>query len=217
MAFLLHSFMLQLVSLALFYALILVISVGPITFNLVETSINKGFRVALFFILGVYFSDVLLISLLNLGFRKIFTQYLSATNLSLFGGFILIGLGVLNLLQLQKKTTPIAVALNSKTISTQFIKGFTLNTFAPSVVGFWIVLSSTLHAQKILTKPYYIYIFFGILLGLNFSFDIVKSLLAKRFKKYLTIENQLLLRKAIAVLFIAFGLYLLAKLAMEYL
>ena len=46
---------------AAFYGFLLAFAIGPVFFTLIETSITKGFKAAVFFDLGAIFSDIIFI------------------------------------------------------------------------------------------------------------------------------------------------------------
>ena len=58
---------------AAFYGFVLAFAIGPVFFTLIETSITKGIKAAIFFDLGSLFSDVVFIglALLCLGYNQV--------------------------------------------------------------------------------------------------------------------------------------------------
>ena len=57
---------------AAFYGFLLAFAVGPVFFTLIETSITKGFKAAVFFDLGAMVADIIFILIAFYSTSKIF-------------------------------------------------------------------------------------------------------------------------------------------------
>jgi len=202
--------MFEIISQAIFYTFVLVISVGPITFTLFDISIRKGFKTALLFILGVYFSDLIFITLIQFGFEKYLKDYLQDKNAILVAGILLVFFGIIQVLNTKKNNQKTYVVVQ-KDYAKQFLKGFTINSLAPGVLGFWILLSGVVHSQKLFKQSYDAVLFFGTILCLNFCFDILKSYLAKKLKSFLNARVQYILQLSVGAIFIVFGIVVMLK------
>lgn len=197
--------MLEILSLAIFYTLILVISVGPITFTLFDVSIRKGFKAVLLFIIGVYCSDLLFISLIQFGFEKYLKNYFQSKDTIFYAGLLLITFGIIQVIKTFKNKTQLLETKNNE-FAKQFVKGFTINSLAPGVLAFWILLSGVVHSQKLFKNWYDALIFFGTILTLNFGFDILKALMAKKLKTIMNTRVQKILQYSVGIIFIVFGI-----------
>ena len=87
-----------------------------------------------------------------------------------------------------------------------FITGFLINTLNPGVIGLWLAattksISFTLE-QKIIT--------FSICLGLNIVADILKIRLTGKLGKKLTSKNITIINKISGLMYLAFGIALIA-------
>ncbi len=119
----------------LFLGLGLMIMVGPAFFAVIDTSINKGFKTALFFIAGVSVSDVSYIVLSNIGATKLITQKTDA--IYFIGGTALLIFGLVMFLKKRKDEIEHIEIKNGDRFK-YFAKGWIINTTAPGVFFFWI-------------------------------------------------------------------------------
>lgn len=186
--------------------------IGPVFFVLLETSVVKGFRAAISFDLGVVLADIIFI------FFAYFSSYQLLENLSnqpglyIFGGTLLSLYGVIVFSKKTKgellDTNPHA-PLKSNYLQL-FVKGFLLNFINVGVLVFWlgiiIVVGPNLDAN-----PSRFLLFFGTLIISYFLTDVVKILLAKRLKAYLTPLIILNIKKALGVLLLICGITLITK------
>ena len=84
------------------YGLLLSIMVGPAFFILIETSITKGFKAAVFFDLGALFSDVVFIVIAFYSTSQILDKVKDDPGLLIFGGVVLIAFGVISYIRTVK-------------------------------------------------------------------------------------------------------------------
>jgi threonine/homoserine/homoserine lactone efflux protein len=116
-------------------------SFGPVFFLLIQTSVQKGIRSALFFDLGVLLSDLFYIIISFFGASIILGNDHYRDIIGIVGGLILVGFGLLPFFQ--KTRTP---DVNSeielpgptrKGMAGQVLKGFLVNVLNPSVLLIW--------------------------------------------------------------------------------
>lgn len=136
------------------YGLVLSIMLGPIFFILLETSIKKGVKSALFLDLGVLMSDLMYISIAYFFVNQVARLQTSSKAywLSIIGGVIFILFGIFTL---RKKKTPQPKKnaikpsqLKSNNYFTTILKGFFLNAVNPGVLFYWITIISTLRGKE---------------------------------------------------------------------
>lgn len=188
----------------LLLGLALVFSVGPVIFTILKLRINYGLVSAIFFIAGVWLSDLLWIVAANWfgTFLESLTTY--KTEIGTAGGIFLISLGAYYLFF--KKYRSKEEMDGSKEIvgangAKLFVTGFLINTLNPGVIALWLAaatksLSSTLQ-EKIVT--------FSICLGMNIAADFLKINLAGRVRNKLNDKNITVINKISGLLFICFG------------
>ena len=87
---------------AAFYGFILAFAIGPVFFTLIETSITKGIKAAVFFDLGSLFSDVVFIIIAFYGTNKLLDKLKDDPALLVFGGMILIAFGSISYIRTSK-------------------------------------------------------------------------------------------------------------------
>lgn len=186
--------------------------IGPVFFVLLETSVVKGFRAAISFDLGVVLADIIFIFLAYFSSYQLLENLSNQPGLYIFGGTLLSLYGVIVFSKKTKgellDTNPHA-PLKSNYLQL-FAKGFLLNFINVGVLVFWlgiiIVVGPNLDAN-----PSRFLLFFGTLIISYFLTDVVKILLAKRLKAYLTPLIILNIKKALGVLLLICGITLITK------
>jgi threonine/homoserine/homoserine lactone efflux protein len=186
--------------------------IGPVFFVLLETSVVKGFRAAISFDLGVVLADIIFIFLAYFSSYQLLENLSNQPGLYIFGGTLLSLYGVIEFSKKTKgellDTNPHA-PLKSNYLQL-FVKGFLLNFINVGVLVFWlgiiIVIGPNLDAN-----PSRFLLFFGTLIISYFLTDVVKILLAKRLKAYLTPLIILNIKKALGVLLLICGITLITK------
>ena len=186
--------------------------IGPVFFVLLETSVVKGFRAAISFDLGVVLADIIFIFLAYFSSYQLLENLSNQPGLYIFGGTLLSLYGVIVFSKKTKgellNTNPHA-PLKSNYLQL-FAKGFLLNFINVGVLVFWlgiiIVVGPNLDAN-----PSRFLLFFGTLIISYFLTDVVKILLAKRLKAYLTPLIILNIKKALGVLLLICGITLITK------
>jgi threonine/homoserine/homoserine lactone efflux protein len=186
--------------------------IGPVFFVLLETSVVKGFRAAISFNLGVVLADIIFIFLAYFSSYQLLENLSNQPGLYIFGGTLLSLYGVIVFSKKTKgellDTNPHA-PLKSNYLQL-FVKGFLLNFINVGVLVFWlgiiIVIGPNLDAN-----PSRFLLFFGTLIISYFLTDVVKILLAKRLKAYLTPLIILNIKKALGVLLLICGITLITK------
>jgi threonine/homoserine/homoserine lactone efflux protein len=185
----------------------LVFSVGPVIFNIIRLRINQGFSGALFFIAGVWVSDLLLVLMANF-FGHFFKELVRFNQeIGMAGGVFLIGLGVYNLFFRKITTADLdgnGTKLKGLNHAKLMITGFLINTLNPSVIALWLAASTNAISMSIQEKV----ALFGICLGLNIAADILKIYLSGKWKHRLTEKSTRWINIISGVLFVAFGLTL---------
>jgi threonine/homoserine/homoserine lactone efflux protein len=157
---------------------ILMLSVGPAFFAVIDTSINKGFKTALFFIIGVSVSDISYIVLSNIGATELLTQKIRAVYF--VGG---IGLALIGIYMFSKKRKDEVehIEIKKGDLIKSFGKGWLINTTAPGVILFWTAAAIHLANEGYTIKQKFLFFTTSILVVV--SADIGKAFTAQKLKE----------------------------------
>ena len=192
------------------FGLILILSLGPGFFLLVQTSIEKGFKKAAFIALGIFLADVLFVVLIMKGVTSFLEQPSVKFGAGIIGAVLLILFGLFSffkkpmLSSTGNKPTPDS---NYKS----FITGLLFNLFNPSAIVFWLSLVSIVQINFGYSGNQKGLFFSGVLTAI-LSTDLTKSFLAGKLKRFLTIKAVGLLNKIVGVILVGFGVVLFTQL-----
>lgn len=189
--------------------------IGPVFFVLLETSITKGFRAALFFDFGVVLGDIFFIGIAYLGSYRLIQSLKDDPALFIFGGIVMVAYGLISFLKLHKASKNIeedaeVVALIKNNYFSLFIKGFLLNFINIGVLGFWLLIIITFGPRLLMDTSNIVWFFTTVILS-YLATDVGKILLAKQLRNKLTPANIIKIKKISSILLIVFGAVLLAQ------
>lgn len=183
---------------------------GPAFFVLIETSIEKGFRAATFFDLGVIFSDIIFILIAYFSSYQLLENINNQPGIYVFGGTLLSLYGASNFIKKTAAQTTTIKEKNQANYTGLFVKGFLLNIINIGVLVFWLGLVIVV-TPNLGGNYKRIIVFFSTLIVSYFLTDLIKILLAKRMKAYLKKDNIIKAKKALGILIFVFGLFLIIK------
>lgn len=189
--------------------------IGPVFFVLLETSITKGFRAALFFDLGVVLGDIFFIGIAYLGSYRLIQSLKDDPALFIFGGIVMVAYGLISFLKLHKASKNIeedaeVVEIIKNNYFSLFIKGFLLNFINIGVLGFWLLIIITFGPRLLMDTSNIVWFFTTVILS-YLATDVGKILLAKQLRNKLTPANIIKIKKISSILLIVFGTILLAQ------
>jgi len=190
--------------------------IGPVFFVLLETSVVKGFRAALFFDLGVILADIVFITIAFFSSYRLIQTIKDDPALFIFGGLVMLTYGIISFINNRKEAKKIKLdeidptELAKTNYLSLFIKGFFLNFINIGVLGFWLAILITIGPQLEL-KTSRMLTFFSTLIVTYFVTDIFKILLAKQLRSKLNPKNILLVKKIISIVLIVSGIFLLSQ------
>ena len=158
----------------------LCLMIGPVFFQMIQISMERGFRHALFFAAGVWISDLLLIGMSVLGVSAItglmnnpdFVQFENLLVGSLFLAFGVAGLARHH--ASRKSTKPIIFHSDSSL----FFSGLIVNSINPFTMVFWVTLAANFdftRTQHLSEATAY----FGSIIAITVGTDIGKIKLAR--------------------------------------
>ncbi|WP_435315017.1 LysE family translocator [Cellulophaga fucicola] len=184
--------------------------IGPVFFVLLETSAVKGFRAALIFDLGVILADILFLTVAYFSSYQLLENLSNLPGLYIFGGVILLVYGVIVIIKKPVKEKPTALKSSKSAYLSLFIKGFLLNFINIGVLVFWLGVILVV-GPSLDNDSNRILVFFSAMLGTYFVTDIIKILLAKQLKRYLTPRRIFLTKKILGIILVICGLVLITK------
>ena len=190
------------------FGLALAFMLGPVFFALLQTSIQEGFKAGLHFAFGVFLSDSLLIFICYTFADQLNLLNEHSEKLSVIGGCVLIGFG---LVQLLKKTKVKEVESPKNAVHAHYLfKGFMMNTLNPMVLLFWLSVVGIVASREQYTPAHELMFFFAVV-GTVFSVDIIKCTLANRLKRMMTEKLIHRLNIGTGLVLVGFGLEMLIR------
>lgn len=184
--------------------------IGPVFFSLLQTSLHRGFFAGFLMAIGISLSDTLYILLTNLFFSLFENTAQFTFLLGIFGGFVLIGIGIITFL---KKPLPTTDAQDLKRPTSKLrsvtiiLRGFLLNFAHPGVLIFWISVIGLINTTWSYSASQRIALFSGTILTV-FATDLLKAALAHSIKGFLTDTFLLWMNRIMGVVLMLFGLHL---------
>ena len=206
------------------------IMLGPAFFALLQTSIDKGFRNAVRFAIGITVSDAFLIVIVFLGVASLLGRPYVKDIVGLVGGGILIGIGIHTFLQHFKSPNVVKIESEIKEVSqiekhillpklhkpvVFYVKGFLLNLANPAVWFFWIfwvgVITTQYTNDSGKVNVFLLTVFFLCTLGTILFTDVLKAFLARQLKKQLNNKLMAKVNITFGLILVGFGVYLVVK------
>ena len=196
---------------AVVFGFILSFSFGPIFFILLETSITRGIKQAVFMDFGVIVSDLLFFSLAYFGASKIATEE-NQPALFLLGGVILSVYSVISFINNAVKNKKIKKekAVEETGLFKYVVKGFLLNIINISYLVIWAGVI-VWFGPKVEMSPVKIWTFFFVSVATYLAVNVLKFLLSSRLKSKLTDFVLFYIRQGLNILILIFGIVLIFK------
>jgi threonine/homoserine/homoserine lactone efflux protein len=186
------------------FGLLLSILIGPVFFALIQTSIQKGFRLGAWLAVGISLSDLLYIAVCYVGFTQFFELAHFKESLAMAGGIIMFMFGISALLKPINQAAGLTLDRNRNTIFRQIMKGFFLNAANPFVILFWVgvVIKVTVTDGY---APWQVPVFFAGTVLTVFMTDLSKAYVAHRLRQYLTTPLLTWMNRIVGVTLLGFG------------
>ena len=183
--------------------------IGPVFFVLLETSATKGFRAAVSFDIGVIIADIIFLLIAYFSSFQLLENLSNQPGLFVFGGMILLVYGIVIFVKKETKKKP-GLKIKKGTYLGLMVKGFLLNFINIGVLAFWLGLV-VIVGPSLDNDANRMFFFFGTVILTYFFTDIIKILLAKQLKRYLTEERIVLLKKGLGIILMVCGIVLISK------
>ena len=204
------------------FGIIISFMLGPAFFILLETSIKKGFKAAVFLDLGILLSDAIYLLAAFFFSYKINIWLTTNSFVKYIAGSVFITLGITfiykNLLQIKKTNVAARDVKEIEAVKTNIIiypfqliiKGLGLNAINPGVLIFWIA-ASTYATKELNLGDLQLISFFGITLLTMFMVDILKIYFSSRLKEKLNNKVLSIIGMLIGCLMVFFGVAICFK------
>ena len=207
-----------------FFGVLLSFLIGPVFFVLLETSIKKGIKPAIFIDIGVLLSDVLYLIAAYFFAQKILESLNENNYIKYIAAGVFIFMGVLSILKKQAPQkgrtmdvecldTPSemdSMLFKKKTLLTYVLKGIGLNAINPGVLVYWIAACTTATEELHIPEHKLIY-YFVATLATMFSIDMLKIYYASKLKNKLTPEALHRISIVVGFILIIFGVVIAFK------
>ncbi len=190
--------------------LILSAAIGPVFFMLVQTSIQRGFRLAMIMEIGIILSDAFCILCAYLGLASIFNNPEYKEVIFIVGSIVLFVFGIVMFMSHKKVNFTVDDELKKGDKSKLFWKGFLFNISNPSVVFFWMAFVGFTAPQFSEHRAYFVLYVLGTLATV-FSIDIFKAWGANKVKAYMTEKAMINFNKIAGIGICIFGILIFIK------
>ena len=188
--------------------LLLSIFVGATFFMLIETSMTRGFRAALWFDLGVLLCDSLIIIAVYFFTAAINRILENNFYFNIAGGIAFIAFGANYIISRRKEKHHVNVK-NSKAFKL-ILNGFFINLLNPAVIIFWLgSMAVALSHFKLSGRQTFLY--FATIMSVVAILDITKAYFAYRLSHMLNPRVLRGIKVVSGIIMIGFGLYILFK------
>ena len=171
--------------------ILLSFTIGPVFFTVLETSISKGVKAAVFVNIGVVLSDVVFFVIAFFSTNSLLNSIKENTDSWYFlGGVLLVAYAGVSLIKIiQEKNNPEnkegADIESSPNFFKMIVKGFLLNIINVVVLFYWVGIILYFGPQLEMDESR-IYFFFLVIIATYFTIDLGKIYLAQQLKKKLT-------------------------------
>lgn len=187
--------------------LVLSLSLGPVFFTLIQITVEKGFSRAIYFILGISFTDISITLILWFGLKQLQVQsenpimtIAAASILTLFGLSFILKKGTLSSYETKEVKS---IALGNSGL---FLKAVLIDALNPLVWVFWAaVVEYSISNFDSETNQL---IYFAAFLVTIFSTDLLKSYFANKLRSLISYKYIKYLNYGVGLLLIGFGVKL---------
>ena len=199
---------------AILLGIVLSFTIGPVFFTILEISVSKGFKAAVFFNIGVVFSEVVFFAVAYASTSNLLNSIQENPSWKILGGVLLAfyaGITLLGMYQNNEKKEQQNLFKSpppSPNLIKNLIKGFGLNIINFAVLVFWILIVAN-YAPGFQDSQYKMIVFFLVIVGTYFTIDLGKIYLAQQLKTSLTDSVITKIKLFVNVIILIIGLVLI--------
>jgi threonine/homoserine/homoserine lactone efflux protein len=187
--------------------LLLSVFVGATFFMLIETSMTRGFRAALWFDLGVLSCDTMIITAVYFFASWINRILVHSFYFNIIGGLAFIGFGINYILSRRRGKS--SYKANSSILKL-ILNGFFINLLNPAVVVFWLGSVAVAITQFKLTGNQ-AFVYFATTLSVVALIDVIKAYFAYRLSRFMNPRVLRGIYVVSGVIMIGLGVWILVK------
>jgi len=188
----------------LFFGLIFLLFIGPAFFALLQTSIQKGLKPAIFLAFGISASDIIFVLLTLFGISSFLQQPEFRFWIGVFGSIILIAYGIYTWFKRPPELKETEYE-DAKYLIRYWVKGLLLNGLNPFIVFFWLSWVSFVTVNYDYGQIGQRWFFVGLLVTILLS-DIGKAAIANKKKHLINPKFFRWVNKIVAIVLVVFGL-----------
>ena len=196
--------------------ILLAFTIGPVFFTVIETSISKGVKAAVFLDIGVVASDVVFFAIAFFGTSSLLSSIEENTDSWYFlGGILLATYAIISLIKIlqeknKKELREGAVIEDSPNFLKLASKGFLLNIINVVVLFYWVGVI-LYFGPKLNMENHKIIMFFMLIVLTYFTVDLGKIYLAQQLQSKLTDIVIKTIKIIVNVFIIICGVFLVYK------
>ena len=200
---------------AIFLGIILAFTIGPVFFTILEISVSKGFKAAVFFNIGVVFSEIVFFAIAYASTSSLLESIQENPSWKILGGVLLsfyAGITLLGIYQNKTEEGPYSIDSGSESpnLIKNMVRGFLLNIINFAVLVFWILIVAN-YGPGFQDTEYKMFLFFLTIVGTYFSIDLGKIYLAQQLKSSLTRAVVTKIKIAVNSVILIIGIVLIFK------
>ena len=200
---------------AIFLGIILAFTIGPVFFTILEISVSKGFKAAVFFNIGVVFSEIVFFAIAYASTSSLLESIQENPSWKILGGVLLsfyAGITLLGIYQNKTEEGPYSYDSDSESpnLIKNMVRGFLLNIINFAVLVFWILIVAN-YGPGFQDTEYKMFLFFLTIVGTYFSIDLGKIYLAQQLKSSLTRAVVTKIKIAVNSVILIIGIVLIFK------
>ena len=190
------------------FGLLVASATGPVFFTLIQTAIQRGMVMAVFFAIGVSLCDLSYLTVSWLGLSEILNDQQGLQLIGFAGGILLIGFGGFGIIRSWQEIKATASVSGKRNPLRQVLKGMLINGSNPLVLLFWASVVGYVSLNFRYTQNQFLLFVAGIQITI-FSTDMAKAFLSTRIKHLFTTYRIKILNRIIGIILVLFGVRLL--------
>jgi threonine/homoserine/homoserine lactone efflux protein len=182
-------------------------ALGPVFFSIIKTSLQNGFRSAVWISLGVIAADITLLAFAYSSVEAFLPKGINvAFWIQLVGGLVLLTFGIVTIVKKNENTE--GVAADSTLIIKNISTGFFLNIINPANFAEWVGIAGLLKT-KYHFEPYENYSFYGgALLAVLFT-ELLVAYFAEKLRRFLNPQVMRNINMTAGIIFVITAIWLL--------